>query len=293
MAVEPCSLSERELRLGEIAVAYLKELEEGRAPDRHQLLARYPEFAAELAEFLAGQEEVDRVAGPLREAVRPTVAQAGLQEDTPRTGPGPWPPAEGRSFGDYELLEVIGQGGMGVVYRARQKSLNRLVALKMMRAGELPAEVRRFRNEAELAANLDHPHIVPVHEVGEHEGRLYLSLKLMEGGSLAERADRLPADPGRAARLVATVARAVHYAHQRGILHRDLKPGNILVDAAGQLHVTDFGLARRVEGDSSLTQSGALVGTPSYMGRNRPPAKRAWSRRQRTSTGWGRPCTPC
>ena len=265
MEVESNGLSERELRLGEIAAAYLKELDEGRAPDRQQLLARYPEFAAELTEFLAGREEVDRVAAPLREAVRATAAGLGANEATPRPDQSPLPPAELRSFGDYELLGVIGQGGMGVVYRARQKSLNRLVALKMIRAGESPAEIRRFRNEAELAADLDHPHIVPVYEVGEHEGRLYFSLKLIEGGSLAERADHLRADPEQAARLVAVIARAVHHAHQRGILHRDLKPANILLDGAGEPYVTDFGLARRVESDSSLTQSGVLVGTPSYM----------------------------
>ncbi len=265
MEVESGGLSERELRLGEIAAAHLKERDAGRTPDRQQLLARYPELAAELTEFLAGLEEVDRVAVPLREAVRATAAGWGADEATPRPDQSPLSSAELRSFGDYELLGVIGQGGMGVVYRARQKSLNRLVALKMIRAGGSPAEIRRFRNEAELAADLDHPHIVPVYEVGEHEGRLYFSLKLIEGGSLAERADHLPADPERAARLVAVVARAVHHAHQRGILHRDLKPANILLDGAGQPHVTDFGLARRVESDSSLTQSGALVGTPSYM----------------------------
>src|SRR5260370_19793694 len=156
---------------------------------------------------------------------------------------------------------------MGVVYKARQRSLGRLVALKMIRLDRaaFPAEGRRFRNEAEMAAGLDHPHIVPVYEVAEHAAQLYFSMKLIEGGSLADRLDQYRGDPQAAARLVATVARAVHYAHQRGILHRDLKPGNILLDSAGQPHVTDFGLARRVASDSSLTQSGALVGTPSYM----------------------------
>jgi tetratricopeptide (TPR) repeat protein len=171
------------------------------------------------------------------------------------------------TLGDYELLAVIGRGGMGAVFEARQKSLNRTVALKMIRVDHaaFPAEGRRFRNEAEMAAGLDHPNIVPVYEVAEHAGQLYFSMKRIEGGSLAQHLDRFAADPKAAARLVAQVARAVHHAHQRGVLHRDLKPSNILLDTEGQAHITDFGLAKRLERDSSLTQSGALVGTPSYM----------------------------
>ncbi len=181
-----------------------------------------------------------------------------------------------RYFGDYELLEQIAQGGMGVVFKARQVSLNRLVALKMIRAGELAneAEVVRFRAEAEAAANLDHPNIVPIFEVGEHEGRHYFSMKLVEGGSLAGAAAsrQSAANPKESAALcrdaattIVCVARAVHYAHQRGILHRDLKPGNILIDPKGQPHVTDFGLAKRIEADSSMTLSGVILGTPSYI----------------------------
>ena len=186
-----------------------------------------------------------------------------------------------RYFGDYELIEEIGRGGMGVVYRARQVSLNRVVALKLVRAGELASEqeVARFRAEAQAAASLDHPHIVPIHEVGQHEGRQYFSMKLVESGSLAERIakDDLRTtnktsgwragqfDIRHSALVISQIARAVHYAHQRGILHRDLKPGNILIDAQGQPHVTDFGLARRLGADSSMTLSGAIVGTPSYI----------------------------
>src|SRR4051794_34112997 len=177
-----------------------------------------------------------------------------------------------RYFGDYELREVLGRGGMGVVYRARQVSLNRSVALKMIRAGDLAGadELRRFQVEAEAVAALDDPHIVPVYEVGEHHGRRYLSMKLIAGGSLAGRLADYAAEPRAAARLMAVVARAVHHAHQRGILHRDLKPANILLDDEGHPHVTDFGLAKRVEAGDDLTLSGAVMGTPATWRRSRP-----------------------
>ena len=172
-----------------------------------------------------------------------------------------------RVVGDYDLLAEIARGGMGVVFRARQRSANRVVAVKMILSGHLagPSDLRRFRAEAEAAANLDHPNILPVYEVGEHDGRPFFSMKLAPGGSLADRVRELVADPDAAAAMVAKLARAVHFAHQRGILHRDLKPANVLLDGDSNPLVTDFGLAKRTGVDSGVTQSGAIVGTPSYM----------------------------
>jgi TolB-like protein/Tfp pilus assembly protein PilF len=170
-------------------------------------------------------------------------------------------------FGDYELLEQIGRGGQGVVFRARQKSLNRIVALKVIGLGHWATEahLKRFRLEAEAAAKLEHPGIVPIHEVGERDGSCYFSMKFVEGGQLDEVVRREPMPIRRAVELIAKVARTVHYAHEHGILHRDIKPGNILLDAKGDPHLTDFGLARLVESESSVTHTLDILGTPSYM----------------------------
>src|SRR5436190_7102888 len=170
-------------------------------------------------------------------------------------------------LGDYELLEEIGRGAQGVVFRARQKSLNRIVALKVISLGQWAskAHLKRFRREAEAAASLDHPSIVPIYEVGERDGSCYFSMKFVEGGQLDEVVRRTPMSIRQAVELIAKVARTVHYAHERGILHRDIKPGNILLDAKGEPHLTDFGLARLVETESTMTRTLDVLGTPSYM----------------------------
>ena len=173
-----------------------------------------------------------------------------------------------RYFGDYELLEEIARGGMGVVYKARQVNLKRTVALKLILAGQLagPQEVERFHAEAEAAAKLDHPGIVPIFEVGQHEGQHYFSMAFVDGESLARSLAHGVMEPREAASLMKRVAEAIAYAHVEGVIHRDLKPGNILLDKDGIPRITDFGLAKRVEGESQgLTATGQVLGTPSYM----------------------------
>ena len=172
-----------------------------------------------------------------------------------------------REFGDYELLEEIGRGGQGVVFRAWQRSLSRTVAVKIIGVGQFAtnAHLRRLRREAEAAAKLNHPGIVPIYEVGERDGTNYFSMRFVEGDRLDEVVSRGPVSARRAAELIAKVARAVHYAHEHGILHRDIKPGNILLDTNGEPHLTDFGLARLVEHGSTVTGSLEVMGTPSYM----------------------------
>ena len=244
--------------LDDVIAAYLKAVETGAPPNPQSLIARYPAFAKELGEFFADQQGFQRLAEPIRAAV----ALA------PPLG------TEIRYFGDYELLEEIARGGMGVVYLARQVSLNRLVALKMILAGTLAsnAAVQRFRNEAEAAANLDHPNIVPIYEVGEHEGQQYFSMGLVDGGSLGDRLeDSGSLTPRVAAELVKLLAAAVAFAHERGVIHRDLKPSNVLLDAQGKPKVSDFGLAKRVQKTDSPTMTGDVLGTPAYM----PPEQAA------------------
>jgi tRNA A-37 threonylcarbamoyl transferase component Bud32 len=253
---------ERELRRGE---------GEDPAPEEYSL--RFSQQADLIrAVFGPGPDRPDAEGqrpGPATTAPVPTNGHAEANGEPP-------PGTHIRYFGDYEIQAEIGRGGMGVVYKARQISLNRPVALKMIRAAALASEdeIRRFQNEAEAVARLDHPHIVPVYEIGEHDGRRYFSMKLIAGPSLQESLSSFTGDPKAAARLMVTIAEAVHHAHQRGILHRDLKPSNILLDEQGRPHVTDFGLAKRVEGDEVMTLSGAVLGTPAYMAPEQAGGKR-------------------
>lgn len=197
--------------------------------------------------------------------VRPPDAPAppASLEPPPSSPPG----APLGAFGDYDLLEEIARGGMGVVYRARQRNLGRLVAVKMILAGSLAGKdfVRRFRTESAAAAILQHPNIVAIHDVGVHEGRHYFSMDYVQGRNLAQLVGQQPLPPAKAAGYVRILAEAIHYAHAQGILHRDLKPSNVLIDANDQPRITDFGLARRLDGESSLTLTGQVLGSPNFM----------------------------
>ncbi len=188
--------------------------------------------------------------------------------DSPSTSRRPVAPLElPFQFGDYELIEEIGRGGMGVVYRARQLSLGRIVAVKMLLGGPWAssADQTRFRAEAEAAARLEHPNIVPVYEVGEYDGRAFFSMKYVPGQTLSQLLASGPLPPQEAARILVLVSQAIGFAHRQGVLHRDLKPSNILLDEDGQPLLTDFGLAKRFNDTTTLTNTGAVLGTPAYM----------------------------
>jgi len=231
-------------------------------------IAAHPRLAGHLRELFAAMSMADAVA-EASTILEPPESRAAAAPAVPLPAgsfvPGVTPlPA---SFDDYELLEEIGRGGMGIVYRARQKSLGRIVAVKMLLRRDLAtaADLARFRSEAEAAARLDHPGIVSIFEVGECGGHPFYSMRLIEGTTLAKRLAEGRVPPREAAAVLAKVAEAVDAAHGRGVLHRDLKPSNILIDAAGEPHVSDFGLAKRIEQDQSMTHTGAILGTPCYM----------------------------
>lgn len=258
----------------EMLAALLIELTEGSrvgdASDLERVAAAHPDLAAELRELWGAAQMAE------------LLASGGDETTAWGTADEPRPPASTRpaemfeACGDCEILEELGRGGMGVVYKARQSGLGRVVALKMLLRGASATgtDMARFRAESEAAARLDHPQIVPIYAVGDHEGQPYFTMAFIEGTTLARRLADGPIPPKEAAALLAPVCRAIDYAHRRGVLHRDLKPSNILIDREGLPHVSDFGLAKRVDAEASLTHTGAIVGTPSYM----PPEQAAGNR---------------
>jgi serine/threonine-protein kinase len=258
----------RDDQLAELLAELADGMRDGQEPDIEAAIAEHPELAADLRRLWAAVMIAEEVASDVQRISAGGTGKTEEELGSEDSRLGPLPKGEGgRTFGDYTLLEELGRGGMGVVYKARQESLGREVALKLVLRGELAsaADRTRFRGEAEAAARLDHPGIVPVYEVGERDGQPYFTMKLVEGPTLAQRLAPGPLPPRESASILADVARAIHFAHTRGVLHRDLKPSNILLDQGGRPHVSDFGLAKRIEGAESLTRSGAILGTPGYM----------------------------
>ena len=242
--------------------AYLEAVERGAPPDMEEFLALHADAGNELREFLADYLAVERL------SPRRAPTSSASPDTTDRIAGGKYSRlALPSPFGDFELLEEIARGGMGIVYKARQTTPRRIVALKMILAGQLAsdADIKRFYAEAQAVATLDHANIVPVFEVGNCEGQHYFSMRYIEGESLSERLARGPLMAREAAALIRDVAHAVHYAHTRGIVHRDLKPANILIDQDSRARVTDFGLASRKSDETRLTHTGQLLGTPNFM----------------------------
>jgi hypothetical protein len=257
MATEP-SIADHEEHLALLISQLTDRVQREEPVNLEAECRRHPELASELRE-LWGVIVVARAAGSNSAAPAPTQPRANdFPSDAVQL------PAR---FGDYELAQELGRGGMGVVYRAMQTSLGREVAVKMILRGQLASAVdrERFAAEAQAAAKLDHPGIVPVYEVGDIDGRPYFSMKHVAGTTLAQRLAEGPLPPREAARMLAAVARAIHFAHMRGVLHRDLKPSNILLDERGEPHVTDFGLAKQLTDAATITKTGAVLGTPAYM----------------------------
>jgi tetratricopeptide (TPR) repeat protein len=282
---------ELEQRLDSVIADYLEAVERGDPPDPGEWIERHPELATELEAFFAAEAQFDRLVSPFRNSAPGTIGSAPTIDASGTTAAGPQGPPV-RTIGDYDLLEELGRGGMGVIYKARHRSLNRLVAIKMIRSAEwaTPDERLRFRWEAETVATLDHPNIVPIYEVGEvtSEGvRLpFFSMKLIEGENLSQARGRFRNDWTSIARLLCLITRAVEHAHHRGVLHRDLKPANVLLRISADgvpneelqrgsgfvlggsvvtPHISDFGLARRTHAPRGGTLPGAIIGTPSYL----------------------------
>ena len=259
---------DRERQLDAIIAEYYRLEEKGEHPDRTEFIARYPEFQQELSELFVdlGMFEHSGRSDSDDPALEPTITAGTSQRKYLAAG------VVVRYFGVYEILEELGSGGMGVVYKARHAQLRKLVALKMIRAGELASafEVKMFQAEARAAAKLDHPGIVAVHEVGMHAGQHFYSMDYIAGGSLSKLHRDEPIAARRAADLVRQMAEAIHYAHGMGIVHRDLKPANVLLTTTGVPRITDFGLAKRMWADEDsmsahITETGQILGTAGYM----------------------------
>jgi eukaryotic-like serine/threonine-protein kinase len=291
MTSESIGASEGDTRLNVILAEFIQQTEAGVNPDPQEIIARHPEFAEELQEFFRDKARFDHIAEPFKPGVDLSPQQASvdatlLSSDAQSNSTSTRVPSIGsklRYFGDYELLEEIARGGMGVVYKARQSTLKRIVALKMILSGQLAGEeaVARFYAEAEAAAKLDHPNIVPIFEIGQHQGQHFFSMTLVEGESLAHKVAAGPLPPREAAQLMKKIAEAIAYAHVEGVVHRDLKPANVLLDKDGEPRVTDFGLAKHApaaplagdsaKADAHFTVTGQVLGTPGYM----PPEQAA------------------
>ena len=258
--------SPRERQVDALIAEYYQSVERGEPLDQAAFLAAHPDFAVELREFLGD-------VGQWGDLVRPAdtdLAETRIQ--SPLEGPPLVPGTKIRYFGEYELLEQVGMGGMGIVYKARQSKLKRIVALKLIKSGALanPQDLQRFQVEARAAARLSHPGIVPVHEVGVFQDQHFYTMEYVAGGSLSRLYRDGPVVARRAAELVKQLAEAMHYAHQNGIVHRDLKPANVLLTAEGQPRITDFGLAKLIETEdetheATLTETGQILGTAGYM----------------------------
>jgi predicted Ser/Thr protein kinase len=251
---------EDDLRIAELLTQYEEFLRAGRHDACRRMMQEHPQLL-EFADCLTALDALARLSDP-HDPPAPADPDMTLLDTRVRTAAIPL-----GTFGDFELLREIGRGGMGVVYLARQKSLDRVVALKMILSGQWSSDamISRFHGEARMAASLRHPHIIRVHEAGELHGQHFLVMEYVDGRSLDRLVDAGPLSPSDAARYVATIAEAVHYLHQSGIVHRDLKPSNVLVDSDDRVYVTDFGLAKLMDNDSQLTRTGELLGTASYM----------------------------
>lgn len=294
-----------ELRIDQVLAEYMQQCDSGVLPDREAFLQRHPDLKEQLSELLSAADWIQHLAGPTLDEFKVEKVESSKEvtirdyapvrselvdsaDETLPYGATGLPPLSGMSpdslnpevpslestqpilpcqFGDYVLERVLGRGGMGVVYCGKQSNLERPVAVKMIRSGALASdeEVRRFYAEARSAAKLDHPNIVTVYQCGEQNGHHYFSMDYVAGTDLSQMVKDGPIDFRTAARYVRDVARAIQFAHDRGILHRDLKPANILVDQNDKVRITDFGLAKFMGTETGLTATGAALGTPSYM----------------------------